>query len=1073
MGVLVFCVGLLILGVFSYIVMPRESFPDIRVPVVNVTAVLDGANPSDVETSVTIPIETAIDGTEGVKKLTSRSYEGVSVVSVEFYPDVETETALQRIRDAVDESKEDLPPEVEEPIVKEFTFSSIPILIYSLIGDEAMSRSELKQLAEQLEDEIKEIQGVLDVEVFGGLEEEVVVEIDPERLHFYNLSVDQVVQVLRASNRNVSAGAADFGENRIVMRVPGEYKSPGDIKQLVIGLSSVGAPIYLMDVATARFGYEDETSRARVYDMLADDGVNSIDRYVEPKKSVSFHITKRSGENILRIADEVQAILASREFPPWIEIVKGMDQSKDVRSMVSDLENGMGTSLILVLIVIFIGLGFRNAILVSLAIPFSMLMSIIILRFMGETLNMMVLFSLILSLGMLVDNAIVIVENIYRHYSMGKKRVEAAIAGTTEVAWPVITSTATTVGAFFPMLFWPDIVGEFMSYLPMTVIIVLCCSLFVALVINPTLCSLVMRRKATSEDFADPETSRPEYRLVVLYEKLLRFMLNRPGWTLATTVSMMILTLIAYGAFGAGVEFFPPVDPPSITCDVMVPEGTGLNEADRLCRDAEDRLLGKPGSGFDEPLANIKSATVTVGLNATGGGFLGQAGAVNIQIDFVDREYRSQSTVTTLEIARKRLEGLDPDGTRVTHPLFAADYNVIRPQEGPPTGHPVAIDIYGKDLNQMTRVANEMKRLMRETPGTAKPTDDAATAAPTFEWEVDLSRAGVQGLDRGTVSSFLQLAVGGRVSSTYGHGDDEQDIRLRFPEEFRTSSSRLYNTYVPNLLGGSVPVAAVAQASLVPGPVNVRHYDTKRVVTVGAEIQPGLRADATVREAFKKKVETYKFPTGITYRLGGAAKDQEDAQRFLMQAFFAAIFIIVIVLVLQFNSVWVTAIVMVSVLLAQMGVFMGLLALDMPFGVIMTGIAVISLAGVVVNNAIVLLDAILRFQERGLSNYEAIVTASMIRFRPVLLTAITTILGLVPMALKFSVDFGSIFSFDLLHAVQTDTDSSQWWQGMAVAVIFGLFVSTVLTLGVVPTLALVYSNARDHLTDWFKGREAA
>ncbi|OVE80792.1 hypothetical protein BVY04_04990 [bacterium M21] len=1060
MGVLVFCIGLLGLGAYSYIHLPRESFPDVRVPVVNVTSVLDGANPSDIELSVTVPIETAIDGTEGIKKITSSSMEGLSVVSVEFFPEVSKATALQRIRDAIDEAKADLPNDVEEPTVQEFTFSSIPILIYNLIGDDRVSRSEMKDLAEDLEDEIKEVTGVLDVNIIGGREEEVIIEIDPERLHFYNLSVPQVVQILKASNRNVSAGAATLGTNRIVMRVPGEYKTPGDMKEVVVGLGEDGAPIYLMDVALPRFGYAEETSRSRTYNFLDVDGETPLNKYVEPRKSVSLQITKRSGENILRIADSVADVFASREFPIGIEVVKGMDQSKDVKMMVGDLENGIGTSLILVLLVIFIGLGFRNAVLVSLAIPFSMLMAIIILRIKGETLNMMVLFSLILSLGMLVDNAIVIVENIYRHYCMGKPRIEAAMTGTAEVAWPVIASTATTVGAFFPLVFWPGLMGEFMSFLPMTVIIVLLCSLFVALVINPTLCSLLMRRKPEAI-FKDPDVHKPDYKAVLIYERMLGLMLHRPGWTLVTASLLMVLTMITYGMYGAGVEFFPPVDPPTLICEVDAPEGVSLAESDRMCKMLEDRVFGAPGSGYDAPVANLKIATVSISLNS-GGGMMDQGGGpVNVQLDFVDREYRTESTVLTLEEVRKRVEGLDKQGNRVTHPLFAADYNVIRPQEGPPTGKPVAIDIYGEDLNLMTRVAQDMKQIMKETPGTAKPTDDAATSAPTFEWEVDLAKAGMVGLDRGTISDFLKLGVGGSVSSTYGHGDDEQDIRLRMPEEYSQTSNSLLNIFVPTPLGGSVPLGAVAHAEMIPGPVTIRHYDRKRVIAAGAEVQPGIRADATIRDAFQKEAKQYAFPTGITYRFGGAAEEQEDAQQFLIQAFWIAVFIIIMVLVLQFNSLWMTAIVMVSVVLSLMGVFMGLLVLNFPFGVIMTGIGIISLAGVVVNNAIVLLDAVLHFEKKGMSNYDAIVTASMVRFRPVLLTAVTTILGLVPMALKTNLDFKSILRLDLMHMIQADADSAQWWQGMSVAVIFGLLVATVLTLGVVPTLALLYSNLRD------------
>ncbi len=1065
MAVLVLCLGILILGWQSYRALPRESFPDVRIPYVIVTAVQDGANPTDIETSVTIPLETAIDGTEGMKEMTSSSFEGVSVVTIEFYPDVPSETALQRIRDAVDIAKQDLPPDVDEPTVKEFSLASIPILIYDLVGSKDVSRSQLQELAENLQDEIKLIPGILDVEIYGGREEQVIIEIDPERVHFYQLQLASVLGIVRGSNRNVSVGTSESKTNRIIMRVPGEFRTPGDVMALVIGASPDGAPVYLRDVAVARFDYEDEKTRARAYDFLAEDGESSVNRYVPPDKSVSLHVTKRSGENILRIAEDVDGVLQRYPLPNSVSIVKGLDQSKSVRMMVSDLENGIGTALVLVLIVIFIGLGVRNAVLVSLAIPFSMLTSIFILRLMGETLNMMVLFSLILALGMLVDNAIVIVENIYRHYCLGLSRAEAAMKGTAEVAWPVITSTATTVGAFLPLLFWPDVIGEFMSFIPKTVIIVLLCSLFVALVINPTLASLLMKRPR-SGTFSDPETQRPTYWAVRQYRKALEFVLGRPYWAMTTSFLLLPAVLALYVAFGAGVEFFPNIDPEFVTCNITPPEGSSLEAANRFCRAAEDRILGAPGSGYDEPIPNLKHVSVTVGLDDGGGGaFFSGPAPVNFQMEFVSREHRIERTTVSLEDARNRILGLDRSGNRVTFPLYGAEYNVEEQQEGPPTGKPVSIDIYGRDLNEMTRVARDMKQLMAETEGTTQPTDDAATAAPTLEWDVDLARAGMFALDQATVSDFLSLSVGGIRSGTIGHGDDEKDILLRFPRRFRARTDRIETVFIPTPLGGSVPMVSVASADLVPGPVTIRHHERRRVITASAEVQSGIRADSDIRKKFQEKVADYTFPTGITYRFGGAADDEEASKAFLLGAFLTAVFIIVIILVMQFNSVWVTGIVMVSVVLAQMGVFLGLLLLGMPFGIIMTGIAVISLAGVVVNNAIVLLDAIRQFQNRGLDAEEAIVTASMIRFRPVLLTAITTILGLVPMALKLNWDFVN-FTY------QYDTDSSQWWQSMATAIIFGLLVATVLTLGVVPTLYLIYTRAAKRVGSWYRANLA-
>jgi multidrug efflux pump subunit AcrB len=1054
MAVLVCCIGIVILGCFCYVTLPRESFPEIKLPFVMVTTVLDGGNPTDIEKSVTIPLETKLDGMEGLKEMRSVSSDSISMVSLEFLPEVETETALNRVRDAVDQAKGDISTEADEPVVAEVSLTNIPVLIYHLVGRGKVTASELNDLAEKLEDRIEQIPSVLGVDIGGQREREVIIEVDPERLHYYNLSLAQVEGILRGTNRNVSAGNADSASNRIVMRLPGEFTNPGEIFGLVIGQTPRGTPIYLRDLGTARYDFEDEVSRSRLYDFVGA-GTDKTS-YQAPASSVSLNIKKRTGENILELCEAVAQIMADYPLPEDVRIVKGLDQSVQVRDMVGDLENGIGTSLVLVLLVIFIGLGARNAFLVATAIPFSLLLSITIVKLMGETLNMMVLFSLILSLGMLVDNAIVIVENIYRHCSMGVPRFRAAILGTTEVAWPVITSTATTVGAFLPLMFWPGVIGQFMSYMPRTVIVVLLSSLFVALVINPTLASVFMKLKPGAQSKVDPESLRPSYWLVLKYQKALEFMLHRPVWTLVTAFAMLIGVFAMYAVFGAGTEFFPKVDPDTITCSIRPPEGISLEASDRLSQDLEARIFGRPGSGYEQPVQNLKYASVSVGLETGIGGMEGDMGPVNTQIEFVDRKLRTEASTETLKEMRQRIEGLDRSGAVVTHPLFGADFDVIRPQEGPPTGKAVSVDIFGEDLQQMARVIGEMKGLIHDTPGTVKPTDDASTAQPTLEWQVDRARAGMLGLDQASVGSFLQVAIGGLKVGTLGHGDDEQDIKLRLPEKYRLNTNLLGSLTIPVTGGGMVPLSSVANASLVPGPVAIKHLDRHRVLNASAEVQPGIRNDTDIRKSFQARARAHLYPPGISYQFGGSDKEQKEAAAFLMQAFGVAIFIILMVMVLQFNSLAISAIVMCSVLLSLMGVFIGLLILQAPFGTIMTGIGIISLAGVVVNNAIVLLDAIHQQEKQGKAIYDAVVGACMIRFRPVLLTAVTTILGLVPMALKLNWDFRR-FTY------QYDTSSSQWWQSMSLAVIFGLLVATVLTLGVVPTLYLESERLRKRL----------
>jgi multidrug efflux pump subunit AcrB len=1044
-AVIVLCVGILIFGGFTYTSMPRENFPEVKIPVVLVTTSFDGAAPADVETAITIPLETELDGVDGLSKLTSTSSESVSVIALEFEPDVDTQTAIQRTRDAVDTAKGDLPADAEEPVIKEFSIDEEhPVLVYNLVSGAAITLSELDNVAERIQDELELVSGVLEVKVRGGRDREILIEVDPDRLRYYGLSLIQVQGVLRGSNRNVSAGASVLPSTRLVMRAPGEFTTVGEIFELVVGAGQDGVPIYMKDVASVRYDFAEEKSRARLYDFAGEDGETPVNHYVEPAKSISIMVIKKTGSNVLKLIEDCHAASAALNLPGGVKLVVITDISSDIHSSVADLENGIGTALILVLLVIFFGLGARNSILVAWAIPFSMLLAIVIISAIGYTLNMIVLFSLIMALGMLVDNAIVIIENIYRHRCLGADRVQAALNGTSEMAWPVIASTATTVGAFLPMTLWPGIMGEFMSYMPRTVIIVLLCSLFVALVINPTMAALTMKVKKGAKLSIDPETEKPNYALAVHYGKALDFMLDRPLWTVGTSFLTLAVALMWFGVFGRGMEFFPTLDPKMVIVSITPPDGTSIEEINRLADAAEGRLFGREGSGFALPITNLKSVGVTLGIGGSG-----STGPGALRIQFAHRDYWSEPTFNSLAQLRNRLEGLDREGNFVTHPLFGADYDVIVPEDGPPTGKPVSIDIYGEDLSVMTRVVGDMKRLMSTIDGVAKPSDDAATAQPTLEWRVDKARAGLVGLDQATVANTIKMTVGGLKTGTFGHGDDEQDIIVRLPQKYRTDTRRMELVGVPGPLNAATPITTVATAELVPGPVQIKHYGRKRVLTVGADLEPWVVADADIRATFQEKVEARAMPQGITYRFGGAAEEEEKSRVFLQEAFGIALFLIAMILVIQFNSVLIPLIVMCSVVLSFTGVFLGLIVFDKPFGIIMSGIGVISLAGIVVNNGIVLLDAIRRFEQRGLAVREAVVTAAMIRLRPVLLTAITTILGLLPMAAKVNIDF-------LNFAIQYNTESSQWWQSMAMVIIFGLLVSTVLTLGVVPALYLIY-----------------
>ncbi|MBF0245044.1 MAG: efflux RND transporter permease subunit, partial [Planctomycetes bacterium] len=705
---------------------------------------------------------------------------------------------------------------------------------------------------------------------------------------------------------------------------------------------------------------------AHLYDLSGEKGA-----LVQAKKAISLQLKKRSGANLLAIVAAAEEIVREFTASSEVHIIKTLDTSDQVNMMLSDLENNIATALILVVFVIFVGMGVRNALLVALCIPFSMFISFVVLSMMGETLNMMVLFSLILALGMLVDNAIVIVENIYRHYTLGKSRLEAAVEGTREMTLPVVASTATTVGAFVPMLFWPDVMGQVMSYLPLTVIVVLLSSLFVALVINPTMTMIFMKRLPGADTSFDSESERPRYALAIKYRGALEYLLDRPYWTLINTGRLFVFSIFFLAAFGSGVEFFPNLDPKSVSLSVTPPEGVSLDRAVELCHKAEGRILGQPGSGYTRAVANLKYVSTSVLLTGRSGGIDGvlsgtSFGPGRIEIVFVDSEERTESSSLTVSEIRRRLDGLDEQGEWVTEPLLGAEFDVITPEEGPPSGKPVSIDIYGEDLGVMAGVIDDMKRLMVSLPAVVKPTDNANVSQPTLEWKIDGPRAGIFSMGPQAVGQILQIAVGGLGSGTIGHGDDEQDILLRMPRSYRANSDRFLDMSLPLQDGSSVALSSMATVSLRPGPVSINHKGGRRFLSAGAELQPGVREDSLVRESFRELVRNYAFPAGITYEFGGASVEEAKAQAFLAKAFLIAIFAILMILVLQFDSLAVPLIVISSVVLSLIGVFLGLVVFRIPFGIILSGIGVISLAGVVVNNAIVLLDAIRRFEARGL-----------------------------------------------------------------------------------------------------------
>lgn len=1034
--ILIVILFLIIMGTIAYIRLPRESSPDITFPFFLVISNYEGTSPSDMESLVTRPLERKLKTLTDVKEMTSVSREGSSQVFLEFQPDVDVDTALQQVRDKVDQAKGDLPGDMRDPSVMEISSSDWPIMLVVVSGDVGLVQ--LKKIAENIKEEIEGVRGVLDADIVGGLEREIRVEFDQDRLAAYGLTMSSIVQTVQNNNRNMPGGSLDVGEARYVLKTPGEFKSPDEINNLVVAVRNK-QPIYIADITEIRDTFKDRTSFSRL---------NSVE-------SVSIEITKRAGEHILRIADDIKAIVEryNQELPEQVTVSITSDMSKDIHLLVADLENNIVTGLLLVLVVIFSSLGFRNAILVALAIPFSMLMTFFILQSIGITLNFVVLFSLILALGMLVDNAIVIIENIYRHHTAERKPLQrAAMEGTAEVAWPVIASTATTVVGFLPLAFWPGIIGEFMGYLPKTVIIALLSSLFVGLIITPALGALFIKKSKREQKISAGGSGQRFGPIIRFYRRLLRFTLGYRLLFLFFFFSLLVLMIYVFSKSGLGQSFFPEAEPVRVSVNLKTPEGTNVYQTNNFALQAEE-IVKKYG--------NIQNITTSVG-----GGALNQA---RIDIDMVDRELRKgpgeEGTDDGLIYFKNSNHTMEAIRKELSASLVGAEVTAGQQDFGPPTGAPVNVEIQGNDFAVMADIAEKLKDGVREIPGIVDLADDYETGLPEIQIDIDKERAALLGLDVYLIGYIIKAAVQGVKIGTYREGEDEFDITARLPEDQRQNIQNILRLRIPGYMGEQVPLTSVATMKTTSGLSAIRHIDEKRVITVSANVAQGYNARQVLEEV-QKFAETLDLPAGYTFEYTGENEMMMEAQEFMTQAFLIAILLIALVLVTQFDSVLTPFIIMTSVILSLIGVFLGLLVLQSPFVLVMTGMGVISLAGVVVNNAIVLIDYINVLRKRGRPCLDAIITAGCTRFRPVMLTAITTVLGLLPMAIGVSID---VHTLNVKKMIVTGSDMSQYWMAMSTSVIFGLMIATLLTLFAVPCLYSLFFYRKPKRTSKEKG----
>jgi multidrug efflux pump len=1002
--------GLIIaaLGVYSYTAMPRESFPDIPIPHILVTTPYEGVSPEDMESSVTMKIEKELNGVRGVKQITSRSAEGLSLIDVEFLPDVAPDVALQRVRDRVDAAKGELPQDAKEPVVKEISLAESPIMLVSVSGN--VSPWQLKIIADRLQDALEAVPGVLKVDMTGALEREIRLEMDPDRIASYGLTIPEIMALVPAENVNISAGNLETEGTRFNVRIPAEFTTPEEVDHLLLTVRN-GRPIYLTDVGRVRDTFKDRATYSRL---------NGTD-------NITLSIQKRTGANIVQVADYVKAVVAKarEQAPQAVTFDTTFDMSKYIRDMVADLENNMASGLVLVIVVLMAFLGWRSSIIVSLIIPITMLASFFILMVMGYTFNMIVLFSLILGVGMIVDSAIVIVENIYRHMELGKSRVQAATIGTREVAWPVIASTATNIASFIPLMFWPGLMGSVMKYLPITVTVVIGSSLVVALIFNPTFCSVAAA--------AVPAKKGKEHWFVRGYRRAQRAGLDHPLSALFLCVCLLISLSWLYVKVGKGTEFFPDEDPERAMIEVRTPQGTNIRETDRIAHLIENRV---------EPYRKwIKHVVTNVGTSGSGMDFSASSTGPHLaNVTLVFYEFEKRERPSTDIIAQIRRDIADIPG---------AEIKIQKEENGPPTGAPVEVRVIGEDFPTLQRLSEQARGMIANVPNLVNLRSDLEATRPELAFSVNRREAMLAGVNTATVGNFLKTAIFGTKVGTYRQFNDEYDITVRLPLDQRKNLDNILRLQVPNAAGRAVPLSSLGRFEYKGGFGTINRISQKRVVTLTADTEG--RLSSYVLKDVQERLAKMELPPTYELQYAGEKEQEDESSAFLVKAFILVLALVTLVLVSEFNSLMVTGIIMSTVILSLIGALLGLLVWGLPFGIIMSGIGVISLAGIVVNNGIVLLDYTRQLQQRGMDVVSATVEAGVTRLRPVLLSAVTNFVGLVPMALGVSFDFHT-FEWS------TKSSSSQWWNNMAVVMIFGLSFGTILTLVVVPSLYVMVSR---------------
>jgi multidrug efflux pump len=1005
---------LMLAGAMAYVSIPKEAEPDIQIPILYVSMHYDGISPEDSERLLLRPMETALKSITGIKKMTATAYQGGGNVLIEFQAGADLKKALDDVKTKVDQARPDLPDGTDEPTVNEVNLSEFPILVITLSGN--VPERVLAKSARDLRDRIEELPPVLNADLQGVRDDLVEVVIDPGKLATYGLRPDILIAGFAAGNQLVAAGALEGAMGRYAIKVPSLLETIEDVANLPV-VSTGTATVRVRDIAGILPTLKEPDTVTRLNGAPA----------------IAIEVSKRTGANLIETVDEVKVI--TEEFrkllPEGTEVTFSQDKSKDIRQLLFDLQNSVLTAVILVFIVILYALSVRASLLIGLAIPASFLMGMLALSLWGYTVNIVVLFSLILAVGMLVDDAIIVTEFAERRMSEGMDKREAFSMASHKMAGPVIAATTTRVAAFSPLLFWPGIVGEFMKYMPITLIVTLSASLVYALIFVPTLGAII----------AKPFKHAPQHKDGA-YMWVVGKAVRHPVIMLFLALGLLVSVPYAYTHYGKGTEFFPDVEPEFGLLYVKARGNLSIEEKDRLVAQAEARILGWPGI-----------ETVYTRSGAAGGdGQEVDADVIGtIQYEFIDWRERKPANEILADL-RAAMVGIP-----------GVDIQVSVPQAGPPTGKAIQIQLSAEDPAYLNEVAQQVAEKLAGVPDVIDISNGLPPPGVDWELVVDRAAAARYGIAPSTVGAMVQLVTSGLKLSDYrpAGSDDAVDIVLRLPADQRTISA--LDQLRIQTADGSIPISNFVTRKAAPTTGTLTRLDGARTVTVQAGIREGVQADQIYAKVTAALDAAKLDQFGIRWKLAGEDQEQAEAMAFLAQAFVAAIFLIFAVLLAQFNSFTSVGLVLSAVLMSTIGVFLGLMIMGQPFSVVMTGIGVIALAGVVVNNNIVLIDTYDSLRREGKPKIEAILQTCRERARPVVLTAMTAILGVLPIAFGLNVE--------LLHQeVTIGAPSTQWWIALSSAIVYGLAFATVLTLVIIPSLLMLVTRA-DHPKPWFWQRE--